>query len=224
VDCAKLSIPHYERVLCPRKPVGQRLDPTYYGWQDPRTIPRLHPPRGTSRDEAMRQFAVAAIRRQPGRYVQIVLRDFALNFDLWRTDRFEYWSSSSWKFSHYPLREPRERVLRAYAEHGGEQLTARQPYADALTTYQRVGYLPGPLLLGCLLLGVLGSVGIGRSRHSGTRSICMLLTATGIVLLLVPAVTAGFSWRYKLPALALLPASAAIAFTALRERPAETTE
>jgi hypothetical protein len=224
VDCSKLSVPHYQRVLCPREPLGQRSDPTYYGWQDPRTIPRLIPPSGTSRNDAMHQFAVAAIHQQPTDYVRVVLRDVALNFDLWRTNRFEYWGASSWRFSHYPLRRPKERVLLAYAEHGGEQLTAREPYADALVTYQRVGYLPGPLLLGCLLLAVLGSVGVGRSRHAGKRSICMLLTATAIVLLVVPAITAGFSWRYQLPALALLPAGAALALTALRDGPQSSAE
>jgi hypothetical protein len=48
------------------------------------------------------------------------------------------------------------------------------------------------------------------------RAICLLPTITGLMLLLVPAITTDFSWRYQLPAIPLLPAGAALAFTALR--------
>jgi hypothetical protein len=87
---------------------------------------------------------------------------------------------------------------------------------DFLVAYQRVGYLYGPLLLVCLVLGLLGAVGIGPARRSGMRSLCALFSFTGAGLLLVPDLAAGFSWRYSLPALALLPAGAVLAVTALR--------
>jgi hypothetical protein len=71
-------------------------------------------------------------------------------------------------------------------------------------------------LFGCLLLGLAGGVGVGPARRSGMRSICLLLTVTGAGLLLVPAVTTEFIWRYQLPGLSLLPGGAALAYTALR--------
>lgn len=216
VDCPQLSVPDYQRVLCPAEPLGQRRDPTYYAFHDPRTLPRLAPPPGTTPDEAMRQFAAAAIRAQPLDYASIVARDFLLNFDLWRGDRFEYDTAHKWRFGPYLDREPTAWTGPAYAEHGGEQLAAHQPYAYALAGYQWVGYLPGPLLLGCLVLGLLGGSGFGQARFSGMRSMCLLLTVTGTGLLLVPELTADFSWRYQLPALALLPPGAALAYTALR--------
>jgi hypothetical protein len=215
VDCSRLSVPKYERVLCPQEPLGHRLDPSYYTWNDPRTIPRLRLPSGVTRDQALRQFAMAAIRQQPAGYAEIVARDFVLNFDLWRTNRFEYFSGSKWNFGHFPIAHLREGIRRAYLEHGG-LLTVHQPYAEALAQYQRVGYFPGPLLLGCLVLGLLGAVGVGRARHSGKRSMCALLTVTGTGLLLLPAITSMFSWRYQMPAFFLLPAAAALAITALR--------
>lgn len=216
VDCTTLSVPAYERVLCPREPLGQRYDPTYYAWHDPRTLPRLKPPPGTTPDQAMREFALAAIRQQPADYAGVVLRDFLLNFDVWRADRFEYDTAHKWRMSTYLSYKPTDWTRPAYEEHGGEQLTAREPFAIVAAVYGWVVYLPGPVLFACLVTGMLGGLGLGRARRSGLNSICLLLTVSGAGLLLVPAVTADFSWRYQLPALALLPAGAAIAFTALR--------
>lgn len=216
-DCSRLSVPEYERVLCPGEPLGQRLEPTYYAWHDERTLPRLEPPPGTTPDQAMREFAVETIREQPVDYALIVARDFALNFDLWRTDRFEYATAHKWRFSRYLDFEGSEPTVDAYDRYGGEQLAAHQPYANALIVYQQVGYLPGPLLLGCLVLGLAGGLGLGRARDSGLRPMCMLMTLTGTGLLLVPDLTAEFTWRYQLPALLLLPAGAVLAYTAMRE-------
>lgn len=216
VDCPQLSSPAYQRVLCPAEPRGQRLDPTYYGWHDPRTLPRLHPPPGTTPDQAMHEFAVQAIRDQPVDYAVTALRDFALNFDLWRADRFEYDSAYKWRFSRYLDFGAAEATLIAYRDHGGALLTVHQPFAYILVGYQFVGYLPGPLLFGCLMLGLLGGLGVRRAKTSGLRPICLLLTATATVLLLEPDLTAEFTWRYQLPALVLLPAAAALGYTALK--------
>ncbi|MDX6318367.1 MAG: hypothetical protein QOD35_1767 [Nocardioidaceae bacterium] len=219
VDCSRLSVPHYERVLCPAQALGHRRDPTYYGWHDPQTLPRLHPPPGTTRDEAMGQFGAAAIRAQPLDYLRVGLRDFALNFDVARVDRFGYDTAYKWHFSHYVTgwAETRQQ-LRAYHRNGGQQLVAHEPWAYFLAGYSWVVYLPGPLLLGCLAVGL--SAGLVRvCRDPWTRSMCLLLTLSGTVLLLVPGFTVEFVWRYQLPALVLLPAGAALAWSAIRRPP-----
>ena len=90
VDCAQLEVPDYQRPLCPPEPVGERLEPTEYGWHSPDAAHGLEPPAGITPDEAMREFAVAAIRAQPRDYARTVVRDFALNFTVPRTDRYEY--------------------------------------------------------------------------------------------------------------------------------------
>jgi hypothetical protein len=216
VDCSGLSVPNYQRVLCPPEPRGQREDPTFYGWDDAGTAARLTSPPGTTSAEAMRAFADEAMRDQPVDYALVVLRDFALNFDLWRGDRFEFDTSRKWRFNLYVDREPDSWTRPAFEAHGGEQLSTHQPYATALAVYSWVGYIPGPVLLGCLVLGLMGGFGWGRARGSEVRAMCLLLIASGVILLLVPAVTTQFVWRYQLPGLALLPAGAALAFSALR--------
>lgn len=220
VDCSKISVPDYQRVLCPPEPVGERRDPTDYVFHDTDTIPELHPPPGTTADQALRQFAFAAIRAQPLDYAHIVVRDFFLNFKPTRVDDYEYDTAHKWGFDDYVDLEPTSWTGPAFEAHGGEQQQTTQPFADALVRYQKYGYLPGPLLLVCLLLGLVGAVGVGRARTSGLRSVTFLLLATGTGLILVPDVTAEFVWRYQLPAIALLPAAAVLAFSGLRGLPA----
>lgn len=215
VDCSLLSVPDYQRVLCPGEPVGHRRDPTYYAFHDPRTLPRLEPPPGTSQDQAMREFALAAFRTQPLDYARTAARDFLLNFDVWRGDRFEFETAYKWRFSYYETVRPTAWTGPAYAAHGGRQLQVRAPFADMLLVYQWFGYLPGPLLLGCLVLGLVGA---GRARRSGLRAVTSLMLLAGVSLMMVPDLTAEFVWRYQLPALVLLPAAAALGWTALLRR------
>ncbi len=216
VVCRNITVPKYQRVLCPLVRPDERKDPSFYAWRDPRTIPALRPPPGTNDNVAMREFAIAAIRDQPLSYVHDVVRDFFLNFDYWRGDRFQYDTAHKWRFSTYLNPEPTGWSGPAYRAHGGEQLASHQPFAYLLAGYQWVGYLPGPGLFVCLLLGLVGGAGFGKARRSGLRTRCMLLAITGAGLLLVPDLTAEFVWRYQLPALVLLPAGAALAYTALR--------
>jgi hypothetical protein len=216
VDCSKISVPLYEWGLCPQLPPGQRPDPRIYGWHDPATIPSLHPPAGTTKDQAMRQFALAAIRAQPGAYARLVFRDFMLNFDVTRTDRFEHDTAHKWKFGYWEHVHLSASDVQRYRTHGGEVMTPRQPWARFLVVYQRFGYLPGPLLFACLVLGTVGC--FRRAGATGLRSACLLLTLAGVGLLLVPPVTGNFNWRYQQPALALLPAAAALGRTAVRHR------
>jgi len=218
VDCGRLSIPAYQRVLCPAEPLGQRRDPTYYVFHDTRTLPRLQPPVGTTQDEALRDFALAAARAQPLDYARIVGRDFWLNFRTPREDAYEFDTAHKWQFDEYLTVQPTAWTRPAYDAHGGRQLEVRQPFADAVVDYGHRGQLPGWVLLGCLLLGVVGALGVGRARRSGLRTVTWVLLLSGVGLLLAPAVTAQFVWRYQLPALAVLPAAAALGLTALRGR------
>jgi hypothetical protein len=96
VECDRIEVASYERTLCPREPVGRRREPTDYGWHDLNTVYALTLPAGTTLDEATKDFALTAIRAQPGDYVKVVLRDFALGFKAWeRVDHYEYGTATS---------------------------------------------------------------------------------------------------------------------------------
>jgi hypothetical protein len=217
VDCAKLDLPSYEKVLCPANPLSDRQDPTWYGWHSTATVPQLKPPPGITQDQAMRDFAIRVIKAQPLDYARIAARDFVLPFRaLQRDDRYEYSTAVKWTFAQYvdyvptPLwTEP------AFAEHGGQLPVSRQPAADAMATYGRHVFVPGPVLALLVVLVVAGLV-VRRHEPSSRRPLTVLLLVLPLGLSLVPDLTAEFVWRYELTLFTLLPMSAALAWTRLR--------
>jgi hypothetical protein len=213
VDCSRVQLPSYERRLCPPEPVDQRLDPTQYGWHSEASKHNDRP--GMTNDEVLHDFAVRAIRAQPGAYGAVVLRDFALGFYPERTDRFGYDTAFKWTLRSYLHYKTTDYTRPAYAAHGGEQPHTRQPLANVMATYGDKAYLPGPVLLALSVLSVLGLV--LRRPHDGrpSRSLIFLLLVTGLGLVLATDVTAEFVWRYQLPALLLVPMAAALAWTRL---------
>jgi hypothetical protein len=218
VDCAKLDPPSYEKVLCPKEPVGQRQDPTWYGWHSRETVPALVLPPGVTRDHALRDFAVRAIKAQPGDYARIVLRDFALGFRSWdRQDHDEYSTSVKWTFDHYVGYEPTPGWTQpAFASHGGMQPVTREPIARMLGFYGRHVYVVGPLALAILALAVAGLV-VRRREERSVRPLALLTLGLALMLVAIPDATAEFVWRYQLPLLTLLPMSAALGWTRLRQ-------
>jgi Dolichyl-phosphate-mannose-protein mannosyltransferase len=215
VDCSRIVVPAYQRTLCPREPIGHRHDPTDYGWHDEGTVHALVLPAGVSLDAALHQFAVAAIRAQPGDYLRTVARDFVANFDWVRVDRFEYDTAYKWSFHHYVDYRPTDWTGPAYATYGGEQPHSRHPLADWLDTYGQIVYVHGPLLLAALVVALAGLV-VRREGAPETRPLAFACTALGVGLLLSPALTAEFTWRYQLPALLFVPMGAALGWTRLR--------
>jgi hypothetical protein len=197
--------------------VGSRADPTDYGWHDERTVYALRPPPGVSFDQATRDFAISAIRAQPGDYLRIVLRDFWMGFSSWeRVDRYDYDTADKWSFEAKVDYQPSELMSGAYAAHGGEQPRTRHPLGDWLTWYGVHVYVRGPMLLLMVLLGVVGLVVRPTRRVPATRSLIFLTGSVALGLLLTPVVTAEFVWRYQLPALMLIPMAAALGWTRLR--------
>jgi hypothetical protein len=69
------------------------------------------------------------------------------------------------------------------------------------------------LLAACLLVALAAIV---RPRRPGLRTATFLFAAAGAVVLVGAVAANDFTWRYRLPLVALLPPAAALAVTALR--------
>ena len=219
VDCARLTLPAYERPLCPEEPLGQRLDPTWYGWHDPDGEHGLTDlPAGITPDRAMHDFAVRAIRAQPLDYARVVGRDFLLGFDWSRRDRYEYDTADKWRFDGWYGYHTSDWTGPAYDAHGGVQPHFTGTWARLMSDYGRYVFLPGPVLAALLLLSL---VAMFRRRRDAPpdedqRPALLLLVTLGVGLVLVPVLTAEFVWRYTLPMLTLVPPAAALAWIQLR--------
>ena len=217
VDCATIQVPAYERVLCPSDPVSSRRDPTWYGWHSPETVPRLHPPPGVTDEQAMRDFAVRAIKAQPGDYARVVWRDLRLPFiAVNRNDHYEMSTSVKWKFAKIVDYERSSHYMSlAFESRLGSVPPPHQPMADVMAAYGRVVFVPGPLAL-CLLALTVAGIVVRRREQPSLRPLALLTLALALMLIAVPDVTAQFVWRYQLPLVVLLPLSAALGWTRLR--------
>jgi hypothetical protein len=84
-----------------------------------------------------------------------------------------------------------------------------QPWAHALESYQRYVYLPGTLFGLIVLIGAAGV--LARWRRWG--GLGLLPWLVGALLIVLPPMTAGFSYRYVLAAAPVACLAAGLAFT-----------
>jgi hypothetical protein len=216
VACERARLPSYERPLCPQQPVGHRPDTDFFMWGAGRgPAYHLNPPKGMTSDQVIKDFDKRMLRAQPMTYARYVLRDAAGGFAPSRAHDVPGYPSSYWLFRSYnwsldSFAPWRQRYAHEYGV--GTQASAA---AGFLTGYRMILHTPGPLLAALLLVGVVAAFGVGRSRYSGVRVAVGLLTACCAVTLLTAAAFSGFSWRYQLPQMALLPMAGALGLAAL---------
>lgn len=219
-DCRGLALPAYERALCPKEPLNQRLGVDEYMWSIKSPAATYRPPRGMSKDAIFGDFATRVFRHQPLGLAKAVSVDFLRGFAWRKTDAPGQVSVTRWQFQiGYPQTVGLDPAsIPALVRSGG-----MYAYADPrLTTFLRgyqlsAGYLPGTAVGVSLLLGVLAFAGVGRARRSPLRGACFIFTAsTGGALLVASLVE--FSWRYQLPGVVLAPAAGALALTAILAR------
>ena len=224
VDCSTLSVPEYERVLCPKQPVGKRPSIEAFMWlraKSPYFRVRVPPSiaHGKSAQVARSQvagnFAKRVILNQPLTYLHEVEKSFVRGFAPTRTTRSGEVPVGRWQFQdHYPVYGSSVQLLARHHEHPRFD----RSLGSFLRSYQRFGYTPGPLLALALLLGVVGALGLGPARHSGLRTACFLFAGSTLVVLVTAVAVNQFSWRYQLPQLVLLPPAGALGLAALVER------
>jgi hypothetical protein len=214
-DCHGLKLTKQQHLLCPTLPTHARPGLSQYVW-DASAFPLLKGP-DIRRSQVAGAFARKVLMHQPAAFAGVVAGNFGHYFEPGRDAGPRDWFAGSWQFPENGG-SPAWHIQPATVTFGGVRtpLHARidPGLAGFLHGYQRIFYTPGPLLAVLLPL-TLGAL-VLRRRDRRAADAAVLLTSAGLLLLVVPSATAGFDWRYLLPAQALLIPGAVIAWGLLR--------
>jgi hypothetical protein len=184
------------------------------------------------------RFAERAIEKQPLDYLQVVASDTLRTFRWTRVgtndkasgsagnlegsgSKFRFDSAAEESAVEQPPGWVTKESANAHAarDFGGAdygELTVVQPFADVLRAYQQVVYLRGPFLFLIALTGAVGVwLGIRRKTRvpgTGWGGLGLLPWLVGVTLIVLPPMTAGFSYRYVLAAVPAVCLAAGLAF------------
>jgi hypothetical protein len=237
-ECSKMNPPADLRVLCDPRPPSQRPSSQEYLWSNKTPLAALtrhdntynNIYRFTPQIESLTmRFAERAILAQPLDYAKVVARDTLQTFGWERenednqTGNLEG-SGSLFRFESTVAAVPSwvttdPTNTRAAKDFGGANYgrpSVVQPWARFLGVYQGIVYLRGPLLLLLVLAGAVGvALGVRRKTRIpgwGWGGLALLPWLTGVALIVLPPMTAGFSYRYVLSAVPPVCLAAGLAF------------
>jgi hypothetical protein len=204
-DCAKMHVPVNELALCTTVPPDERPIAQEYIWAPQTPLDRFPPSKfSAGPNQLAEDFAIRAIEAQPLDYAKAVFGDTWRVFG-WKRVVFpnaqtynEYIFGTqplpipSWDNAHLG---PYHSYAAAYV-HGNPVTQIVAPFASVIRGYQRYVWLPGTVY-GLILLAGLGGIVLAWRRLGGEA---LLPWAISFALILIPAVTAEFDYRYVLPA------------------------
>jgi hypothetical protein len=233
-DCARMNPPADLRVLCDPRPASERPNSQEYLWSNRTPLARL-----TGRNNIYRftpqmesltmRFAERAIKAQPLGYARVVAKDTLTTFG-WTRENVNNsignleGSGSKFRFEPTVLEVPSwvtadpagARAVRDFDDADYGRPSVIQPWARFLWAYQKVVYLRGTFLLLFVLTGAVGvALGIRRKTRvppTGWGGLGLLPWLTGVALIVLPPITAGFSYRYVLAAVPAVSLAAGLAF------------
>ncbi|MFC9969280.1 hypothetical protein ACFVH6_00095 [Spirillospora sp. NPDC127200] len=194
--------------MCP-KPPPKDVSPAYAAlWTKQSPFAEMRGGKAAGNDLAG-EFAFAALKAQPGDYLKVVGRDVVRAFAWERTVYPSPWTFQKYEFPDrtVKLNKDQARVARAYTGSAGPRKVV-EPYAGWMRGYQDHVFLPGTVLGAVLLVGAAGLLWPGR----GARHRALLPWLVAWALLVVPAATADFDYRYVLPAMPFAALAAVLAF------------
>jgi hypothetical protein len=211
-ECTGLSLPSYERQLCPPHQAAE-ANPDFYMWNPHSPQVTLKPTDGLSKGQIINDFNDRILKHQPLTYLKVVADDVLYSFSPVRGDGPEHYPTKYHDFhTYFPADKGEVATLRTYTGSGPRVQPA---LAGFLTGYGRHFWVPGPVLAAGLVVGLAGAAGIGRARRSGLRGPCLLFSLGTIFAIVPPFIIATFDWRYELPQLSLIPVAAVLAVTAM---------
>lgn len=235
-NCSVIAPPPALQPLCPLQQPGRlgaanparRPEPKDYLWGEAHTTwewqdvsPQFEPDAAAftpANNKRALQFALKAIAAQPFAYAGVVLKQTVVPFTGMDQLSFSvgpqpkgygrYLSEANFRFA--------SAAAHGYAGNTGAvtrlarynyATVVHAPYANLMKAYQRVIFLPGPVL------GVLALVGLAGALIPGRRSAAgWLLWLSALVIIVLPAAEHQFEPRYDIAAVPLFCLAAALAF------------
>ncbi len=218
-DCSKIHLPADELELCDGiVPPDQRHVAQDYIWKSRSMLDYFPPPKFTPvPNQLAEDFAIRAIEAQPLDYARTVIHDTWRVFG-WKRIVFPQGATyNEYLFGKHSLPIPSwDRVdlgkYRTYASfyvRGNPLTDVVDPYATVIRVYQGYVWLPGTIY-GFILIAGFGGIVLAWRRLGGEA---LLPWTISFAMILIPAATAEFDYRYVLPAAPFACLAAVVAFS-----------
>ena len=217
-ECSKMgNLPADELSLCVNTPPSQRPITQDYVWENLSPMDRFPPSKfSVLTDQLGENFAERAILHQPLGYLQIVAYDTIRVFE-W--NRYVYPNAQT--YNEYLFGYKSQPVPGwahgqtgtftspvAYYIRGNPLTDVVEPFAGGMRVWQRYVFVPGTVYGVILAVGLTGLV-LKWRRVGGVATVPWLIS---VALIVAPAATAEFDYRYVLPAVPFACLAAALAF------------
>jgi hypothetical protein len=213
-DCSRMSPPADLRPLCTPVPPDQRPIAQDYIWTSASPLLRLPEPMfSPTVNKLAERFAVRAIEAQPLDYARAVWDDTVRSFE-WNRSVFPNPNTyDAYLFGYQshviPVTPYRGyQSAAAYYVRGDPHTVVVSPFAPVIRGYQRYVWLPGTVYGLILLIGLFGIA--RRWRQAGGEAVLPWLCS--LALIVAPAATAEFDYRYVTTAVPFACLAAAMAF------------
>ncbi len=204
-DCAKMKVPVNELSLCTTVPPAQRPIAQAYIWTPASPLDRFPPSKFSPvPNQLAENFAIRAIEAQPLSYARAVFDDTWRVFGWNRVVFPNAATYDEYLFGYHSLAVPawNNAQLGPYGSyaaayvHGNPLTQVVAPFANVMRLYEHHVYLPGTVY-GLILLAGLAGIVVAWRRLGGEA---LLPWAISLALIVIPAATAEFDYRYVLAA------------------------
>ncbi len=227
-ECSRMTLPTDLLALCTSVPPAQRPIAQAYIWTAASPLNRFPAPKfSPTVNKLAEEFAVRAVEAQPLDYARTVWDDTVRSFD-WSRQVFPNGQTyDEYLFGYHSLAIPGSPLRgypspEAYYVRGNPDTVVVNPFASLIRIYQRYVWLPGTVYGLILLVGLVGLVlrwrfaplGAGGRAGDDARAgrDALLPWLCSVALVVAPAATAEFDYRYVTTAVPFACLAAAMVF------------